>query len=73
MNQGLSLELYVALDQGYVTEAQFDALFEQASKTRSKTGGFIRYLQSSTKDDRGRGTARRSARLTKDQGLRTRK
>ena len=55
-------ELYVALDQKYVTEQQFQALFDQATKTRSKIGGFIKYLLSSTRDkglgtkDRGRGT-----------------
>jgi four helix bundle protein len=59
-------ELYVALDQDYVTKTQFDALFEQAAKTRSKIGGFIRYLQSSTRDTPRRRTVRRSIRLTKD-------
>jgi four helix bundle protein len=43
-------ELYVALDQGYITDPQFQELFDQAAKTRSKIGGFIKYLLSSTKD-----------------------
>jgi four helix bundle protein len=55
-------ELYVALDQKYVTEQQFQALFEQASRTRSKIGGFIKYLLSAKKTDQGR----RTARSTKD-------
>ena len=49
-------ELYVALDQKYITEQQFQELFDQASVTRSKIGGFIRYLLSSKKTDQGPGT-----------------
>jgi four helix bundle protein len=49
-------ELYVALDQDYITDVQFNALFEQASVTRSKIGGFIKYLLSSKKPDKGRRT-----------------
>jgi four helix bundle protein len=44
-------ELYVALDQKYITDRQFQELFDQASKTRSKIGGFIKYLLSSKKAD----------------------
>lgn len=47
-------ELYVALDQDYVTKAQFDALFEQASRTRSRIGGLIKYLLSSKDNPRPR-------------------
>jgi four helix bundle protein len=36
--------LYVALDQGYVTQAEFDALYQAALETRRLIGGFIRYL-----------------------------
>jgi four helix bundle protein len=43
-------ELYVALDQKYISDRQFHELFDQASKTRSKIGGSIKYLLSSTKD-----------------------
>ncbi|MCE3017878.1 MAG: four helix bundle protein [Pirellula sp.] len=39
-------QLYVALDQAYLSEDEFDAIYEQAAKTRSKVGGFIRYLLS---------------------------
>jgi len=49
-------ELYVALDQKYISDLQFQALFDQASKTRSKIGGFIKYLLSSTRDKRRRTT-----------------
>ena len=49
-------ELYVALDQKYVSDSQFQELFDQAAKTRSKIGGFIKYLLSSKKPDQGRRT-----------------
>jgi four helix bundle protein len=39
-------ELYVALDQGYVSEVEFQALYDDARKTRQKIGGFIKYLKS---------------------------
>jgi len=45
-------ELYVALDQKYITEQQFQALFDQAEKVNAKIGGFIKYLLSSSKDRR---------------------
>jgi four helix bundle protein len=60
-------ELYVALDQEYVTEPQFQALSEQTKKTHSKIGGFIKYLLFSVKDE-GRRTKRPPLRTTKDQG-----
>ena len=40
-------ELYVALDQKYITDRQFQVLFEQTKKVRAKIGGFIKYLLSS--------------------------
>jgi four helix bundle protein len=43
-------ELFVALDQKYITEPQFQTLFDQSRQTRAKIGGFIKYLLSSTKD-----------------------
>jgi four helix bundle protein len=71
-------ELYVALDQKYVTEQQFQALSEQARKTHAKIGGFIKYLLSSTKDNPRRRTKRRPLsvtkdELTKDEGPRTKR
>ena len=37
-------QLYVALDQQYITEARFQELYDHATKTHAKIGGFIRYL-----------------------------
>ena len=39
-------ELYVALDQEYIIETEFRALYEQSGLTRSKIGAFIKYLKS---------------------------
>lgn len=36
--------LYVALDQEYITEQEFNAVYAQAAKTRSLIGGLIKYL-----------------------------
>jgi len=36
--------LYVALDQEYVSEEEFDDLYKQAQITRAIIGGFIKYL-----------------------------
>jgi four helix bundle protein len=40
-------ELYVASDQGYVTQSQFDELYAAAGTTKAKVGAFIKYLKSS--------------------------
>ena len=37
-------QLYVALDQEYLSDPQFEHLFDLAEQTRSKIGGFIAYL-----------------------------
>ncbi len=37
--------LYVALDQGYVPQAEFDLLYEQANKTARILSGLITYLR----------------------------
>jgi len=37
-------QLYVALDEQYVTETEFEELYELARLIRSKTGSFIKYL-----------------------------
>ena len=39
--------LYVALDQGYVSQAQFDALSAQARQVGRITGGLMEYLRKS--------------------------
>jgi four helix bundle protein len=40
-------ELYVALDQQYITDRQFQELFDQAKRTHAKIGGLVKYLLSS--------------------------
>lgn len=37
--------LYVAIDQGYITQEEFDKVYKQAEKTRQVIDGFIRYLR----------------------------
>lgn len=37
-------QLYVALDQAYISQTEFDSIYEQAAFTHAKVGGFIRYL-----------------------------
>jgi four helix bundle protein len=39
-------QLYVALDQGYLTQKEFEQLQEQSTRTGSLISGLIRYLQS---------------------------
>ena len=45
-------QLYVALDQGYVAQQQFDRVYGNLDKTGRLIGGFMRYL--STCEIRGR-------------------
>ncbi len=37
-------QLYVAMDQAYITPQQFDEAYQQATHVHAKIGGFIRYL-----------------------------
>jgi four helix bundle protein len=37
-------ELYVALDQNYISDEQYQAIYELAGQAHAKIGGFIRYL-----------------------------
>lgn len=37
-------QLYVAIDQRYITTEQFDDIYELVNKTHGKVGGFIKYL-----------------------------
>jgi four helix bundle protein len=46
-------QLYVAVDQNYITQAQFDQLYEQTDKTHAKIGGFIRYLSTADRSREG--------------------
>ena len=45
----LQSEFYVALDQEYVSQEEFDEIYSMAGKARSKIGGFIKYLKQGTK------------------------
>lgn len=38
-------ELYIALDQDYISSPQFSDLYERAAATRAKIGAFVRYLR----------------------------
>jgi four helix bundle protein len=40
-------QLYVALDQKYLTDSQFDALSDSATETSKVIAGLMRYLQTS--------------------------
>jgi four helix bundle protein len=42
-------QLYVALDQAYISQDEFDSIYEQAAMAHAKVGGFIRYLLSTSK------------------------
>lgn len=46
----LQSEIYVALDQDYVTMEEFDLIYSLADKARSKTGAFIKYLKQTTRN-----------------------
>jgi four helix bundle protein len=39
-------QLYVALDQKYISQAEFDEVYKLAHATSSKIGAFIKYLKS---------------------------
>ena len=43
-------QLYVALDERYVSQSQFGVTYQLASDTRGKCGGLIRYLQDNPRD-----------------------
>jgi four helix bundle protein len=43
-------ELYVALDQQYITRAEFQDVYDFAGRTRAAIRGFIKYLLSYKKD-----------------------
>jgi len=42
-------ELYVALDQQYISPVQFEELYDLTKTTHAKIGGFIKYLMCSEK------------------------
>lgn len=39
-------ELYVALDEGYISQTEFQETYELAGRTRGAIRGFIKYLKS---------------------------
>jgi four helix bundle protein len=43
-------ELYVALDQDYISKAEFRDVYDHASRTRATIRGFIRYLVAASKN-----------------------
>ncbi len=45
--------LYVALDQAYVTDSEFQTTYQQAEKTRKLIDGFLRYLKTHQSRSRG--------------------
>ena len=45
-------ELYVALDQQYITDAEFQDVYDHAGCTRAAIRGFIKYLVSYGKDQK---------------------
>ena len=46
-------QLYVALDQAYISQDEFDSIYVQAAKTHAKVGGFIRYLLNNKNQQQG--------------------
>lgn len=47
----LQSELYIALDQTYLTESEFSEIYALSEKARSKIGAFIKYLKQVTKNE----------------------
>ena len=45
-------ELYVALDQKYITDSEFQDVYEHAGRTRAAIRGFINYLVSYEREQR---------------------
>ena len=45
-------ELYVALDQEYITNSEFQDVYDHAGRTRAAIRGFIKYLISYERDRR---------------------
>jgi len=41
--------LYIALDQGYINQAQFDEIYHQATKAAKIISGLISYLRNNEK------------------------
>ena len=52
-------ELYVALDQQYITNSEFQDVYDHAGRTRAAIRGFINYLVSYERDQRNKSNAER--------------
>jgi len=52
-------ELYVALDQQYITNAEFQDAYDHAGRTRAAIRGFIKYLLAYKQDQRKKGNPER--------------
>jgi len=48
-------ELYVALDQHYITDLEFQDVYEHAGRTRAAIRGFIKYLLAYEQKKKGTG------------------
>jgi len=46
----LQSHLYVALDQGYISQDEFDELYQLAVRVKNMVHGFIRYLRTSERN-----------------------
>ena len=42
-------QLYVALDQNYISSSTFEDIYKLAEQTKQKIGGFIKYLKNNIK------------------------
>ena len=62
----LQSEIYVALDQNYISRNEFDAIYSIADKARSKIGAFIKYLKQATKNKERRTQERRTRTTNKE-------
>jgi four helix bundle protein len=40
-------QLYIARDQGYIVQVQFDSIYSKATDVKKLINGFVRYLRSS--------------------------
>ncbi len=50
-------ELYVALDQQYITNVEFQDVYDHAGRTRATVRGFIKYLLAYEQSQRKKGSA----------------
>ena len=50
-------ELYVALDQQYITNAEFEDVYDHAGRTRAIIRGFIKHLLAYEQSQRKKGSA----------------